>query len=69
MAINVDHYMFMSNTVICVVYVDDCMFLVCSQSEIAPTDYRHQVDFLHLLYFAAVITYFIRIPTLLRLWQ
>ena len=30
----VDAYLFMSNTVICVVYVDDCLFWSCSQSEI-----------------------------------
>ena len=32
--IKVDPYLFMSNTVICVVYVDDCLFWVRSQYEI-----------------------------------
>ena len=31
---NVDPCLFMSKTVICVVYVDDCLFWECSQSEI-----------------------------------
>ena len=30
----VDLYLFMSKTVICVVYVDDCLFWACSQYEI-----------------------------------
>ena len=30
----VDLCLFMSKTVICVVYVDDCLFWACSQSEI-----------------------------------
>ena len=30
----VDPCLFMSKTVICVVYVDDCLFWACSQSEI-----------------------------------
>ena len=34
MASKVDTCMFMSKTVICVVYVYDCMFWVCSKSDI-----------------------------------
>ena len=30
----VDHCLFMSKTVICVVYVEDCLFWECSQSDI-----------------------------------
>ena len=30
----VDHCLFMSKTVTCVVYVDDCLFWACSKSEI-----------------------------------
>ena len=30
----VDPFLFMSKTVICVVYVDDCIFLACSQYDI-----------------------------------
>ena len=32
--VKVDPCMFMSKTVICVVYVDDCLFWECSQSDI-----------------------------------
>ena len=34
MIINVDPFLFVSKTVICVVYVDDCLFWERSQSEI-----------------------------------
>ena len=34
MTSKVDLCLFISKTVICVVYVDDCLFWACSQSEI-----------------------------------